>query len=317
MDLKEQRYVCTLALSGSLLEASRQLDITSSALSLYISNLEKRLMAPLFDRVGKHFVLTYAGEAYVEAARKMLDIKEGFDATLNGITNNTSGRLRVAVQRYRSPYISPQLLVKFSELYPNFKIELLEPAYSSMEDMLRENRADIFFGNIPVRLDEFEYTTILQDAFALFTSDDHPVIKRAHPMAGSQYPWVELSLIRDERILIHRFGYSSRILANQLFEENNFKPTNLVEIEKTDTIMQMASCGYGVSLLPAGFAEYPRFKRPLRLFSVGSPQKTLEFAAVYRKGRPLPQYLQDVIEIMKEIVQATHVEKNQLFSEKI
>ena len=60
MNLKEQQYVCTLARCQSLSRAAEELFISPSALSVYISNLEKYLGVRLFERTGrgKAFVLT-------------------------------------------------------------------------------------------------------------------------------------------------------------------------------------------------------------------------------------------------------------------
>ncbi|MGN8762742.1 LysR family transcriptional regulator [Oribacterium sp. HCP3S3_B9] len=64
MNLKEQQYVCTLARCRNLSRAAEALFISPSALSVYISNLEKNLGVPLFKRVGKEksFVLTSIGD---------------------------------------------------------------------------------------------------------------------------------------------------------------------------------------------------------------------------------------------------------------
>ena len=59
MDLKEQKYVCTLAECKSLTRASERLYISQPALSLYINNVEKNLGAPLFKRNGRKFELTW------------------------------------------------------------------------------------------------------------------------------------------------------------------------------------------------------------------------------------------------------------------
>lgn len=66
MDLKEQKYVCTLAECKSLTRASERLYISQPALSLYINNVEKNLGAPLFERNGRKFELTWLGKQYVE-----------------------------------------------------------------------------------------------------------------------------------------------------------------------------------------------------------------------------------------------------------
>ena len=86
MDLREQKYVCTLAELGNLTRAAERLYISQPALSIYITNLEKNLGIPLFDRSGKKFTLTYAGEQYVEKAKKMLELEREFCEDIEKIT---------------------------------------------------------------------------------------------------------------------------------------------------------------------------------------------------------------------------------------
>ena len=78
MNLKEQQYVCTLARCQTISKAAEELYISPSALSVYISNLEKYLGISLFLRTGRSFVLTPIGEEYVSRARKMLEMKDEF-----------------------------------------------------------------------------------------------------------------------------------------------------------------------------------------------------------------------------------------------
>lgn len=64
MNLKEQQYVCTLARCQTISKAAEELYISPSALSVYISNLEKYLGISLFLQTGRSFVLTPIGEEY-------------------------------------------------------------------------------------------------------------------------------------------------------------------------------------------------------------------------------------------------------------
>ena len=82
MNLKEQTYVSVLAECGNITKAADRLYISQPALSIYINNLEKSLGTKLFERAGKRFVLTPAGELYVEKARKMLELKNNFEETV-------------------------------------------------------------------------------------------------------------------------------------------------------------------------------------------------------------------------------------------
>lgn len=80
-ELKGTAVVCTLARCQSLSRAAEELFISPSALSVYISNLEKYLGVRLFERTGrgKAFVLTSIGEEYVVRAEKMLELKAEFE----------------------------------------------------------------------------------------------------------------------------------------------------------------------------------------------------------------------------------------------
>ncbi|MFB0917993.1 MAG: LysR family transcriptional regulator, partial [Clostridiaceae bacterium] len=88
MELKEQRYVVTLADTGNLTKAAKKLNISQPALSLYIKNLENSYGEQLFSRQNRRLKPTYFGELYIEKARQILrignDFKEEMDFMRNG-----------------------------------------------------------------------------------------------------------------------------------------------------------------------------------------------------------------------------------------
>ncbi|OON92055.1 MAG: hypothetical protein ATN34_01060 [Epulopiscium sp. Nele67-Bin002] len=69
MDFKELNYVIALADFQQMTKAAEQLFISQPSLSKYIKTLEDSLGIKLFNKVGNRFVLTYAGECYVESAK--------------------------------------------------------------------------------------------------------------------------------------------------------------------------------------------------------------------------------------------------------
>lgn len=73
----------------------------------------KSLGIRLFGRVGKKFVLTCAGELYVEKARKMLALKAEFDEALSEIAGGKRGRLWIGVQLRRETWLIPPVLPRF------------------------------------------------------------------------------------------------------------------------------------------------------------------------------------------------------------
>ena len=73
MNLKEQTYVCVLAECGNITKAAERLFISQPALSIYISTLEKNLGVRLFDRSGKRFTLTWAGEMCIRDRQRSME----------------------------------------------------------------------------------------------------------------------------------------------------------------------------------------------------------------------------------------------------
>src|SRR5258708_2213591 len=82
LEIRHLRLVSAVADVGSLTRAGDQLHLTQSALSHQLRDIESRLGAALFLRVGKRLVLTPAGERLLASARDVLD---RLDRTRRGI----------------------------------------------------------------------------------------------------------------------------------------------------------------------------------------------------------------------------------------
>lgn len=147
MNLKEQTYVCVLAECGNITRAAERLFISQPALSIYISSLEKSLGIRLFERVGKKFVLTCAGELYVEKARKMLALKAEFDEALSEIAGGKRGRLRIGVQLRRETWLIPPVLARFKREYPDIEVMIREGNHGELMQMFEAYELDLVLMN--------------------------------------------------------------------------------------------------------------------------------------------------------------------------
>ena len=81
LEVRHLQLVAAVADVGSLTRAGDRLHLTQSALSHQLRDIESRLGAALFLRVGKRLVLTPAGERLLESARDVLDrLRQAEDA---------------------------------------------------------------------------------------------------------------------------------------------------------------------------------------------------------------------------------------------
>lgn len=301
MQLREQTYVCTLAKYQNLTTSAKELNISSSALSLYVSNLEKKMGTRLFDRIGKRFALTYAGEVYVKTAAQMLDLKKNFDNMMCNIVENHYGKIDVGIQNFRSPSFAPQMICMFKQMYPNIEIRLKETSYHLATDMLLSGELDIYFGNCPSRQNSLEYFLIFKDIYLLIAAKDHPIGAGACSLANSPYSWINLNYLKNELIILPSTLTSSYEVVMEIFRENNFTPKNTTHIGKTETVLKLISMGHGLAFYPASFVKCVHLKNPVVLYSVGNSQKLTEFSAVWRKGREFSQCTSDLIQIVEDL----------------
>ncbi len=84
MDFKDLSYVLALAEHQNVTKAANSLYLTQPTLTKFLQNLEKNLEQKLFRKVGNKFLLTYAGERYVEHAKEMLRLKKRIGQRIGG-----------------------------------------------------------------------------------------------------------------------------------------------------------------------------------------------------------------------------------------
>ncbi len=302
MNLKEQEYICTLADAGSMTQAANQLGISQPALSLYVSNLEKSLGVKLFERMGKRLILTYVGELYTEKARQMLTLKDLFNAELPGIIDGYKGRLRLGMQSFRSPHITPTLLINFKNDYPNVEIVLHEGNYRFLEGLLLDNQIDLFFCNCPSYNKNFQYVSLRREPVLLATPPGHPGAVHSQRVTGSKYPWIDLRHFLNEQFILQHEGQSLRSSVDQILQDTGMKPAKLLCVRSIETSLRMTVEGMGISFCNESYTSYFNFEKKPSFFCVGSHIHTTEFVAAYIKGRNLPGYATHLIKLLSDIL---------------
>ncbi len=118
-------FFSTLVKLGSLSAVAREFDVTPSAVSKWLAQLEQRLGVRLINRTTRRLSLTSEGEAYVLGGRKILAEIDDLEQAVSSTRNAPKGLLKVnATLGFGRSYIAP-IISKFERTYPDLEVQLL------------------------------------------------------------------------------------------------------------------------------------------------------------------------------------------------
>lgn len=118
-------FFSALVKFGSLSAVAREFDVTPSAASKWLSQLEKRVGVRLIHRTTRRLSLTSEGEVFLTEARRILADIDELEQTITRSRAAPKGLLRVnSTLGFGRSYIAPALS-KFYRQYPEIEVQLL------------------------------------------------------------------------------------------------------------------------------------------------------------------------------------------------
>lgn len=300
MDLKEQEYVMAIARHRSITKAAEELFITQPTLSIFISRLEARMGIQLFERIGKQFIPTYAGELYLKKARELLVIQNEFQAELSDLITGYTGRLRFGIHSRRSTHLLPGVLKAFHDRYPQIEVLLTEDSSKNMEEKLLAGELDLILTNRFFSKERLDIIPVYDDRLIMSIHPEHPACQKAKHLPDQVYPWLDLKHVAEERFILQTPAQSIRTFTEAALSFAGVTPVHTFIIENMETATQMAAEGYGVAFNYESYIRYFHYSKPVACFEVGFSPFRFPISIAYRKGSYLPAYASYFIELIQE-----------------
>ena len=294
LDARHFRLVLAVVEETSLTRASERLNVTQSALSHQLREIEERLRVQLFLRVKKRLVLTAAGEKIAASARRILAELHELEGEITGRGVDRRGIIRIATECYTCYDWLPPLLKRFQRQHPKVDVRIVATATSRPVSALLEGELDVAI--VAGGFDERDVVVqkLFRDDVLLAVANDHPLAERV-----SIRP---VDLI-DENLILYS-PISSSIFYRQFLAGSKEQPRQISQIQLTEAIVSMVRAGLGVSPLArwALAAELKRGRLSAVPFAGGVHR---EWSAISRRGEVMPDYLRDFIALIASDAQST------------
>lgn len=239
LEVRHLQLVAAVADVGSLTRAGDRLHLTQSALSHQLRNIESRLGAALFLRVGKRLVLTPAGERLLTSARDVLDRLQQTEHDIREMGRDRAGLLRLTTECYTCYHWLPALLTRYRRRFPRVEVRIDVEATRRPIEMLLAGRIDLALVSSPVRDRRLVAMPVFEDELVVIAAPSHPFARRTHVRPADMH---------GETLLVYPPRQESTVL-NDVLLPAGAVPGRVEEVMLTEAITELVKAGLGVSVI--------------------------------------------------------------------
>ncbi len=298
--IKELSYILAVAQTGNVSKAAESLYISQPSLSRYIRDLEARLGVQLFQRINNRFVLTYAGEKYVETSKQILALYENLERDLKDIDDAMTGRLKVGCALVRMSYNIPPILKAFIDKFPKVDLQLFENyTTKGLEDMLLNGEIDLAIIN-QSNSPKLSYIPFFSEELLLIVPPTQPIAVKGRRRPECVYPWIDLRLLSGQPYIRLNGEQAIAIKVNRIFQEKGITPSTILMVKSIESAFRLAEAGLGCAIVPESLLSIPSVETPPKIFSFGDPLTTWTLSIAYREGTELSNVAIEFIRLVKQ-----------------
>lgn len=304
MTSRQLQYVITLAETRSFSEAAEKLMVSQPSLSQLISKLEDEIGVQLFERTVP-LTITYAGEVYVNTAKKILSEEAEMQDTMAYLRGDNAGKLKIATGYLNAVAVLPELIVGFQRSHPNVQIEIFEDIEPNLKPLVDSGKVDLVLatsqfdsaGYEKVLIGEEQYLFAIPKCLGTF-GDSNDDKETDYPNDRMIRP---LNMAMLENIPIIRLQQNTYIrgLVDSLYEIHHIKPKSTIECTTAIGAYSMAKAGLGATMVSYSMYKYD-YSYMLNYYSMSEVRMRRMVSIVYDKGKYLSNLAQEFIEVGKQ-----------------
>jgi DNA-binding transcriptional LysR family regulator len=278
VSLHQLKVFVAVARERSFTRAARDFNLTQSAVSRCVRELEDALDLKLFDRTTRQVELTNAGTSLERRIARLLD---EIDLTLREERVAHEGHTGLVVLA-STPVLSsswvPGGLARCAAAFPELIVSVRDQPHAAVLASIEHGEVD--FG---VVLDAHAPLADSLHAQVVFTTALCAVLPEDHPLAD--VPFLRWEALSDQPLVILNAQAGGRAVVERAMNGHGVRPRAMQELSHPAAVLRMVELGLGVGVLPGdacGTAASTRLVvRPLL------PEAKLAAMLVRRRQRSL------------------------------
>lgn len=299
MNEKDFQYILTVAQCESFSRAAETLYVSQPSLSRYVSALENRLGATLFDRSTTPIRLTEAGIIFCNYGKKILNLEAALYRELQEKNALEERILKVGVPHISGDYILSRILPRMAKKYPFTRIDPISDYSYNLYHLLAAHKIDIACVAAPNTDPSIMVELLLYEPVLLIGAKNLPALENydtSHADVGHPIH-IPPSELQDIPLIQYKASYAEAAL-----RQKSYTPKSIIKASSAPLSLDLAAKGVGLTSVIRSQLKYgrPDITQSLCPISIGDCKLPIYLAYNKTADEAIPEIDRFIQEVKDE-----------------
>ena len=291
-NLSSYRIFYTVANTGNISKAAKELYISQPAISKSIQKLEESVGCKLFSRSSRGVVLTDEGKLLYEHVSEAFETLTMGEEKLKRSIELGVGHLKIGVSSTLCKYLLLPYLKEFIRQNPHISISISCQSTNDTLKLLEDNKIDIGLIGKPENLKNihFDFLEEIEDIFV--AAKDYLRNLKARGIQKDQ-------ILQSSTLMLLDKNNMTRQYIDDYLQENQIIIKDSIDISDMDLLIDFARIGVGVACVIKNFVREDLENGTLMEIPLGFPIHKREVGFAYKTTTKPSKSLAEVIHFYK------------------
>lgn len=275
----------------SFYQASQVLNVTPSAVSHSINQLEEQLGFPLLIRSRSGMTLTHDGELVLPFIQQILDDETDLLQMSNNINGLRSGSIKIGA--FSSVCINwlPKILSSFSKQYPDIEVSIVQGSFEDISKKVKVGEIDVGFTTLPVT-DNLTTIPLIEDSIHCVTPAGFvPKNKKS----------ITQQDIINQKFVLQKIDYDRD--TKSVLDDYNVTINSINFSIDDQSIISMVEAGIGFGILPK--LALKKIQGDVEIYPFHQSY-TRQIVLVTGKSKVVSPSVVELVTVIKDFVEKTY-----------
>ncbi len=295
MNFDAMKLYCDIVRLRSFSEGAALGQISQSAASQTIQQLETELDAQLIDRSKRPFMLTSEGQRFYDGCQALLAEYDALRTSIASARTQLSGIVRVAAIYSVGIHIMTEHRQRFMTAYPHVRIRLEYLHPDQVVEAVLSDAADLGILSYPPRNRSLASLPWRTERMVFACHPSHRLARRRNIVASD---------LTDENFVAFEASLRIRKVIDRYLKERQAHPRIVMEFDNIETIKQAISVRAGVSILPQATLTKEVGARLLAAIPLAGDDLARPLGIIHRRGKALAPAAARFLDVLRSTTDA-------------